>query len=431
MRVLVAAFGSHGDILPLIAIGGELARRGHEVVMAGAEPFAPAAARAGIGFEQLASEAQYREAIERAGFWRPLLGLRRLSAYAEQAIRPTYDFIARRAGKSDTILLASTLALGARLAQDALRLPLVTVHLSPLIMQSRHAAPRLPVVGTLNWLPPDLKWTIHLGADEWFVEPGLKPGLNRLRAELGLAPVKRLRHWWHAPRCALLMCPPWFAPPQPDWPAQLRQLGFPQADRLGGESGLDPKLETFLANGEAPVAVTFGTAMREAAPLQCVAVEAAARAGRRSLILGAGPVEIPQRFRDRVFVAAYAPFGDVLPRCAAFVHHGGIGTVARALAAGVPQLVTPLAFDQFDNAERVVRLGCGRAVHRRLYAPGRAAAALEAVLGSAEIAESCRRIAARSEGEDAVSDAADAVEAEFVAVQERRRGSGGQTASSR
>jgi UDP:flavonoid glycosyltransferase YjiC (YdhE family) len=60
-------------------------------------------------------------------------------------------------------------------------------------------------------------------------------------------------------------------------------------------------------------------------------------------------------------VAAHLPFDALLPQVAVLVHHGGIGTTAAALAAGIPQLVIPFAFDQFDNAARVARLGVGRA----------------------------------------------------------------------
>src|SRR6202012_1799180 len=56
---------------------------------------------------------------------------------------------------------------------------------------------------------------------------------------------------------------------------------------------------------------------------------------------------------------AYVPLRALLPRCAALVHHGGIGTTAEALRAGVPQVIVPLAFDQFDNAARVRALGAG------------------------------------------------------------------------
>ena len=80
--------------------------------------------------------------------------------------------------------------------------------------------------------------------------------------------------------------------------------------------------------------------------------------------------QLPAPLPDHVVHVSYAPFSRVLPRCAAFIHHGGIGTTAQALRAGVRQVVVRLAHDQFDNAMRVRRLGSGVEL-----APGRANAA--------------------------------------------------------
>lgn len=416
MRALICAFGSHGDVLPLIATGAELKRRGHDVTLASAEPFGGAARRAGLEFEQLASEAEYRAALDQADLWRSIRGVKRLFAYVEQSIRPTFDFVKRAREPRNTMVIANSLAIGARLANDALKVPLITVHLSPLMMQSRHEAPRLPGVTGLNWLSPGLKWQFHLGVDEHFIDPLLTPKLNEFRAELGLPPIKRLRYWWNAPRRVLLMCPDWFVAPQPDWPPQVRQCGFPRADvygRVGDE--VDKRLEDFLADGDAPVAVTFGSAMRKGDALYRSAIEACGRLGRRCLVLSPDPIEPPPSLKASTLVVAYAPFGAVLPRCAAFVHHGGVGTVAQAFAAGVPQLVVPLAFDQFDNAERVRRLGCGLSANRRLFGPRSAARALNALLASTDVAASARRVAALAVADDAVSQACDEIEAQFAA----------------
>jgi UDP:flavonoid glycosyltransferase YjiC (YdhE family) len=89
----------------------------------------------------------------------------------------------------------------------------------------------------------------------------------------------------------------------------------------------------------------------------------------------------------------YAPFSAVLPRAAAFVHHGGIGTTAQALAAGVPQLIVPLSHDQFDNAARAQRLGTARCLPARQYRAIAAAARLKALLGSTAVAQACRHAA--------------------------------------
>ena len=81
MRVLIIAFGSHGDVLPLIALGAELKRRGHDVIVGSAAPFAPLAARAGLEFNQFGTEEDYRNALEHPDLWRPIKGVKRLFAY--------------------------------------------------------------------------------------------------------------------------------------------------------------------------------------------------------------------------------------------------------------------------------------------------------------------------------------------------------------
>ena len=78
--------------------------------------------------------------------------------------------------------------------------------------------------------------------------------------------------------------------------------------------------------------------------------------GRRGLLLTRHREHSPGPSAGRIHVP-YAPFSELLPRCAALVHHGGIGTSSQAMAAGIPQVVMPMAYDQPDNAYRMVKLG--------------------------------------------------------------------------
>src|SRR5262249_35856367 len=91
----------------------------------------------------------------------------------------------------------------------------------------------------------------------------------------------------------------------------------------------------------------------------------------------------------------YVPFSQVLPRAAALVHHGGIGTTAQGLAAGIPQLIMPLAFDQPDNAARLGRRGGGRTLPPRSFRGPAVARLLEALLASPEVASRCKELARR------------------------------------
>jgi UDP:flavonoid glycosyltransferase YjiC (YdhE family) len=91
---------------------------------------------------------------------------------------------------------------------------------------------------------------------------------------------------------------------------------------------------------------------------------------------------------------AFAPFSRLLPRCAALVHHGGIGTLAQALAAGVPQLTMPMGFDQPDNTTRLVRLGVAKWVAPSQFTGERVAPLLDSLLTDPAVAAACAKYSA-------------------------------------
>ncbi|MGZ6141820.1 MAG: glycosyltransferase, partial [Myxococcales bacterium] len=118
------------------------------------------------------------------------------------------------------------------------------------------------------------------------------------------------------------------------------------------------------------------------------------------------PAQLPPHARHEPFV----PLGALLPRAAAIVHHGGIGTCAQALASGTPQLVMPTGFDQLDNAARLRRLGAGAALSRRQFRPDAVERALRDLLESPAVAASCLAASQRLQAFDAAARACDAIE---------------------
>ncbi len=109
--------------------------------------------------------------------------------------------------------------------------------------------------------------------------------------------------------------------------------------------------------------------------------------------------------------ADFVPLEKLLRRVAAIVHHGGIGTTAQALSAGVPQLPVPMSFDQPDNAYRVERLGVGHAVRRKEYCAGKVVPILERLTTDELVRSRCGEVAAWCEGTEALRIAGDAIEA--------------------
>ncbi len=177
-----------------------------------------------------------------------------------------------------------------------------------------------------------------------------------------------------------------------------------------GASAADQELTSFLDAGAPPVVVTPGSANRHAGPFFAAATEALQRIGRRGLFLTGYPEQLPAELPDTILVRAYAPFSAVLPRSAAMIHHGGIGTMAQCLAAGVPQLIMPMAFDQPDNALRARKLGVARWHAPAEFSADNVASSLGELLGSGEVSRSVATCRSRLAGIDGIGMVCDRLE---------------------
>jgi UDP:flavonoid glycosyltransferase YjiC (YdhE family) len=411
VNVMLIPMGSAGDVLPLVGLGAALRGRGHRVEVIANSYYQSAVERSGLSFVELGTYEDLRPGLESPDLWDRQKGLLVLARAILPLMRRLYDTIARRYVPGETVVVASSLALGARVAQDKLGTPLVTVHLQPTAFRSAYETPALlPWLFSRDWLSVPAKRLLDWLLDVLLLDRAFGGDINALRAEVGLPPVRRpLYRWWHSPQRVLGLFPDWFAAPQPDWPPQARLTGFPLYDDPGRQ-GLPPEAEDFLAGGDAPIVFTPGSAMRHGREFFGESVAACQSLGRRGLLLTRFPEQVPADLPEGIRHFDYLPLSRVLPRAAALVCHGGIGTIAQALAAGVPQLLMPMAFDQFPNAARLERLGVGRALPPKDYRAPAVAAALTELLSSAAVAEQCQAIARKSEDRNALEEACLVVE---------------------
>ncbi len=410
MRCLLAVLGTHGDVLPFIALGSALARRGHEVLLNAPAPFERHAVRAGLAFHALGTQADFDRLVREPDLWHPRRGAQVAVRYALERVADIYRWVEAQRTES-CVVVASSSAFGARIAQDRLGTPLVTLHVIPMLVESRFEPPRLPGIPLPEILPTGFRDWIGRGAFKYGIEPFALPQLNGFRADLGLPPVRRLAHWWNSPTTMLLMFPDWYAPPQADWPAQAVQLGFPISDGFGDAGSLGPDLTAFLERGDPPLAFTYGSGMRQGRRFFETAVDLCRLVGRRGILLAPQSGQVRRDLPQDVLHVPYAPFGELLPRCAALIHHGGIGTVAQAMAAGIPQLIVPVAFDHFDEARRLRRLHLGLSLSRRRFTPARAARHVRRLLTDARIQAACDRARQRLIANDSLQAACDLIEA--------------------
>ena len=397
MNALLIAIGSHGDVHPFLGLGCALRSRGHDVTVVTNSYFEPTVRKVGLGFASIGTAEEYKTLAANADLWHPTRGFRYLMEKTLLLVPPVYDAIVERYVPGQTVVAASTLAFGARIAQDERNIPTASIHLQPSILRTVYDAPRLAGSPMRNWQPRWMKKAIWKIADAVMIDRVLGAGINTFRAEKKLPPVKGIMdRWWNSPQLVVGLFPEWFGPRQPDWPSQLRLTGFPLYDERDVHP-LGDELLRFLDAGDKPIAFTPGSAMWHARPFFDAAVEACRTHGRRGILLTRHHDHVPRSLPPGVIHVDFAPFSLLLPRCAAIVHHGGVGTLSQGLAAGVPHLVTPMAHDQPDNAIRLQRLGVGRWVWWNKLTGRRAAAALKELIESQEVARACRDVQKRFE----------------------------------
>lgn len=398
MKFLIAAAGSHGDVLPFLGLSRELMTRGHEVRLFASGGFAPLAAEAGVPFVEVLGSDEYDALIADRDVTDSRKGLALIARVMRETMARSLALLQHEHVPGRSVLVGSSLAWATRLLGEIARSPVATVHLSPSWLRSEHLAPSLGPLGHLEGAPRWVKRSIWHLMDRRLLDPLFTEPFNALRQRLGLPPVQRtFHHWAHEADLTLGLFPAWFAPPQPDWPA-LQLAGFPLYDHGGGQPLPDEALR-FLDAGKAPVVFTAGTANASSHAFFETSVRACALSGRRGLLITHDAAQLPSPLPAGLAHFRYLPFGALMPRAAALVHHGGIGTTSQALLAGVPQLVRPMGFDQFDNARRVQTLGAGRLLLQRRYRPDAVARTLDELLGDTTLAGRCQVLAARLRAE--------------------------------
>jgi rhamnosyltransferase subunit B len=417
-RIVLNTFGSFGDVHPYLAIGIELKRRGHDPVIATSEVY-----RAKIETEGIAFAAVRPDVGELLGdkdtirqIWDPVKGPEALiRGYLMPAVEQSYQDLFTACAGAD-LLLTHAAAYAGPVVAEKLGLRWLSVALQPLVFFSAYDKPTVAGV-------PGIRFLNMLGAV--FTRALLSFGrrrtsswagpLHELRKRVGLSPLTEnpLMGGQFSPFGTVAMFSKYFAQPQPDWPVGTQVTGFPFFDRSGEEGAA---LARFLDAGPAPLLFTLGSsAVMEPGSFYRESFEAAQRLGMRAVLL-VGLMSrdaFPQPQPDSIHIASYAPYSELMPRCAASVHQGGIGTTAQALRSGRPMVVVPWSHDQPDNAERVRRLGVARTIPRSGYTAGRAAREIDRLLSMPRYAERARELGERISQENGIIAACDAIESQY------------------
>ena len=394
-HVLVVAVGTAGDMYPFLRIARDLLARGHRVTLLGLQAHAAAAARAGVPFHGLGTEEDYRATLDHPDVWHPRKGFGVLWAGLRDHLDALPQYLATQPAGDRIVMLAHPLVLtGAALARARRpQLRVVAAWLAPANLRTLHDPLLIGPLAVPRWLPQSWRHWLWRRLDGALIDPVAVPDINAALARHGLPPIRHfVDHLQQVPDAHLTLFPPWFAPTPPDWPRPLVEGVFALYDP-NPEAELPPELEQFLRDGSAPLVLTPGSGNRQAGRWLARALQAAQHLGRRALVLTPHRAQVPQQLPPGVLWLPYVPLRPLLARVAALVHHGGIGTTAEALRAGVPQLIIPLAYDQFDNGARVEALAAGRMLAGARARPRAIAATLRRMLDSDAIRAGCARTA--------------------------------------
>lgn len=400
-RFLLFPNGSAGDLHPYIVIGRRLQRRGHDVTVLTNPLHRSLIERQDLNFVEIGHAENLKKlgAGERIHHWRES-NVAALEWAALGTMRSVYAEIERRNQPGETVVVAPGFALGARLAREKLNVPLATIHLEPGLMRTLYDSAKMPAPMMMGpTIPKWFKaWQLLL-LDKCYLDRKLGPEINRFRAELGLPKQTRfLNQWWHSPDLVLGLFPEWYAEPQPDWPSNLRLTDFPRWDPPIRNDDQE-ELERFLKNNPKPIVALAGTAGPRYDNFFRVFADACEALKRPGIFLTQLKRLVPDRLPANVKHFPFLPLADVLPHASTFIHHGGIGTVAQSLAAGVPQLVVPAAFNQPDEARRLKRLGVAEILLPEQFRTKRLVSLLKK-LNDEPFRTRCKEIAARFENEN-------------------------------
>lgn len=340
---LVSSFGSEGDVRPFLALGRGLLRAGQQPFLVAEERFRDRASAAGLAFRscgQRWNEAQHREAMQKVLSHRsPMAQAKALIEQGERELVAVAPAVVEATAAADAIVYhaADVAAFAAALIHDT---PRVTASLATGLLPG----------GFAPWLARRL------------IGPFTDGNFNRVLAAVGIAARKNVfLQAMESPLLNLVAVSEQIVPSRPAWQGRYLATGYWFFD----EPAFQPSesLRAFVAEGEAPLVVTFGSMTgleaRVGALLASI-LDGVQRSGRRAILQAPAALLGSMAVPASLHVTEYVPHDWLFPRAWAVVHHGGAGTTAAAARAGVPQIIAWVLGDQPE---------WGQIMHRHRVAP--------------------------------------------------------------
>ena len=373
MKIGISTAGTRGDFEPYVALAHALIEAGHQVALA--VPRDAAQLVAGTDARHVEMDLELR-AVFRSKQGQQWLASGDVAAFLA-GLATVFSGAGRTIGESvlavaeDADLLIAAIATDdyAVAVSQARGIPVVLSHLTPWLPTDEFPQPLTPQnVPQAGASPKGYNLETYRLAEQVYWQ-GKQDVVNAFRASLGLDPAPCSVLGW-TPELGLPVLQAFsteVVPRPASWGPQSTITGYwrlpAEVRRRTGEARMPDGLDAWLAAGEPPVFLGFGSMpVLEPETLLGVVVRAAELTGLR-LLVGTGwsdlPVAAVEALPDSVRLVGIVDHDQLLPRCSAVLHHGGSGTTAAGLTAGLPTWVFSVFGDQDFWGGRVAGLEVG------------------------------------------------------------------------
>ena len=390
-NILFVVKGTGGDLAPFPKIGDVLQQRGHQITLLSHCSYAALAQRKGWNFVALDTPEERQRYMEDG----PLVNSPRgFPTFFRRHILPNavaeFEAIERCCSSNDTIIVSSHRA-----------------SLIPIMVSEKRNIPVIRLFAVVSEL-------IAMPLMEEMYRSVLAHEIGEIREKLGLPPITDWHAWFRLPKQNLGLWAAWFALPENDWPVKAIPVGFIE-EGIHHDEKMSHAVQELFKDNHRPILISAGTGLFTEAKFYAASAQACSLLNHEAVLVTQHahlvPVDLPKQVRH----FSYLSFASTIGHFAGIIHHGGLGTLALALGAGIPQLILASGGDRPDNGLRIQNLGVGEYLLPPRWEPEPIASALQRLLDSASVQENCRRFALEMSSVDAAAEACNHIEMLTVA----------------
>lgn len=384
-NILVITRGTRGDIVIFIALAKALHNQGHSVTFLTHSFYSQLAKDSNLDFIALDTEEKFNQFIEDGYLLNSPSGITTFfEKHILNSVLSDYEIIKSKFIPNQTLIVARYMSeIGAIFASEKLNIPIVCL---------------FPHVGSVMTMPILAEICANNLADH----------INNLRKQIQLPEVLDWTTWVKYSHSNILSWPEWLAIPDKTWPIEITPVGFLLDDSAeGGE--IPEKLENILSN-EKPILISAGTGKFLGENFYSSSVEACKKLGQPAILVTPYDEFVPSNLASNIYHFKYLPFAKLMTRVKAVIHHGGTSTSARAILAGIPQLILAVGAERPDTAIRLEKLGVAKFLSPPYWQEEKMAQALENLLSSQNVADRCRELSNKLQKANSLANACKIIE---------------------